>query len=66
MGENLKSLTNSKTPSSESNTRNHKEVTVKKFIHVEQVEHAKHTDDLPVLHVLHGQSKPFWLSLLED
>ena len=27
------------------------------FVHVEQVEHAKHTDDLYVLHVLHGQSK---------
>lgn len=35
------------------------------FIHVEQVEHAKHTDVSYVLHVLHGQSKRgFQLPLL--
>ena len=27
------------------------------FIHVEQVKHAKHTDVLYVLYVLHGQPK---------
>ncbi len=41
---------------------------LRRFIHVEQVEHVKHTDDLYVFHVLHGQTKKagileLWTSL---